>query len=816
MNIISGNNNILLGTSALPVPGGDHQIVLGGAPDTVFMGGGTVGGARASAGALTLRGSAALSIGGQVGTAGQVLTSGGAAAPPYWGGAPALTLAANPDSLLRPQLAPAYFIRGVSTWVLELPPAAASAGASTWIKNCAGAGAVGNAVVAQSGAPATRVAMLPGDAAFVVCDGASWRVVVASRLLAAVQILPAITTVTYGAAPAAGGGSFRIAGHNFTGASFVLVARRPASFSVVSDGLIDAVAPAIAPPPAAPCEVSVVTPGGTAASTYVYDRAPVIASVNPAGGAAGVPVEVFGYNFDLAGLTVTVGGQAAAVTAATATRISLVVPGAPSGSAPLIVATSAGVATTAYAYEGAPEVASVVPRAGDRLTTVVVTGANLTGAAVAFGGVLGTVLSVSATLLRVTPPVEPSRGALVAITVTSSSGVAAAGEFAYAAPPEVTDVTPPAGPLAGGGPVVISGRRLEGATAVYFGAVEAAIVATADKITVTAPAGNLGPCAVVVHKAGGVSPPLDAARYTFEAAPVINSVWPENCALAGGPVTLTGQFFFASNVFVYFGTSQSFQSVPGAVSADGTAVAAVAPPAAAGAVSVWVVAGGGTSAFAPFAYVAAPTISAVTPGGGAAQAGSPITIIGTNFVGATVTVTVGGAPATSATIAETSITATAPAGAERADVVVTAVGGSATAVGAWRFNPALNPVGLRWSSYRPYNNAMFGRLWWPSPGGDIDYFTVTAVVIGFDGTNLGTRTVRMPGTGSWWLGLEPAVPEASKAAFNLLVTENYYTGVYAVPVVFTVTPYDSAGIAGIPATESIQFITNNQYSPIFW
>ena len=87
-------------------------------------------------------------------------------------------------------------------------------------------------------------------------------------------------------------------------------------------------------------------------------------------------------------------------------------------------------------------------------------------------------------------------------------------------------------------------------------------------------------------------------------------------------------------------------------------------PAGTGTVDVTVTTPGGTSATSTadqFSYVAAPTVTAVSPTSGPAAGGTSVTITGTNFTGATA-VKFGATTATFTVTNATSISATSPAG----------------------------------------------------------------------------------------------------------------------------------------------------------
>jgi len=95
---------------------------------------------------------------------------------------------------------------------------------------------------------------------------------------------------------------------------------------------------------------------------------------------------------------------------------------------------------------------------------------------------------------------------------------------------------------------------------------------------------------------------------------------------------------------------------------------------------VTVSAGGGTTATNAsdkFTYIAAPTVTGVSPTSGSAAGGTTVGITGTNFTGVTAVDFGPGNPATLFTVNNAgSITATSPAGTGTVDVTVSAGGGT--------------------------------------------------------------------------------------------------------------------------------------------
>ena len=154
---------------------------------------------------------------------------------------------------------------------------------------------------------------------------------------------------------------------------------------------------------------------------------------------------------------------------------------------------------------------------------------------------------------------------------------------------------------------------------------------------------------VVTFKAAGVS-----------TVPFVHSVTPNSGAIAGGTaVTITG-IDFATGATVTFGGV----AATNVVVVNSTTITATTPAGSgAGAVTVTVTNSGGQSGglASAFAYVAPPTVSAVSPNSGSVTGGTAVTITGTNFAtGATVTF--GASAATNVVVVSTTqITATTPA-----------------------------------------------------------------------------------------------------------------------------------------------------------
>ena len=172
---------------------------------------------------------------------------------------------------------------------------------------------------------------------------------------------------------------------------------------------------------------------------------------------------------------------------------------------------------------------------------------------------------------------------------------------------------------------------------------------------------------------------------TLLTVPAVTGLNPATGTEAGGtPVTVSGTGFTGATI-VDFGT----QAATNLNVLSDTSIE-VDSPAGSGTVDVTVTNPSGTSPTSSadqFTYTAvtAPAVTSLSPTSGTAAGGTPVTITGTGFTGATV-VDFGTTPATDLNVLnDTSITVDSPAGTGTVDVTVTTPAGTSPTTSADQF-----------------------------------------------------------------------------------------------------------------------------------
>ncbi|MCX4820442.1 IPT/TIG domain-containing protein [Streptomyces sp. NBC_01142] len=304
----------------------------------------------------------------------------------------------------------------------------------------------------------------------------------------------------------------------------------------------------------------------------------------------------------------------------------------------------------------APALSSVVPNQGPAAgnNTVTLNGSSLTGAtAVNFGpnAALGYTVNSSTKITAVAPPGTGS----VFVTVTSPAGTSNPALYVYAAGPTLTAISPSQGPASGGTTVTLTGTGFTGATAVTFGSTPATsyTVNSANQITAVAPAGT-GAVPVTVTTPNGTT---GSVFFFYVGAPSLTSVSPSQGPTSGGTtVTLTGTGFTGATAVTFGSTPATSYTVNSA-----NQITAVAP-AGTGTVALKVTTPGGTSNSVFYIYLAAPVLTALSPVQGPTGPGAGVTLTGSGLT-TTTSVLFGTTPAAFTVLSDTTVVASAPAGA---------------------------------------------------------------------------------------------------------------------------------------------------------
>lgn len=247
--------------------------------------------------------------------------------------------------------------------------------------------------------------------------------------------------------------------------------------------------------------------------------------------------------------------------------------------------------------------------------------------------------------------------------------------------PVVASVAPNSGPTAGGTTIVVTGTTFTGATAVSFGATPAAsfTVNSATQITATTPARAAGIVDVTVTTPNGTSATSANDRFTFSPPPTINAP-----TISGGFASVSGTFTpsVSPELRTYTSGGVLVRTTTPVVNSSGnfsTSVDLSAQPSGPYEFRLYSYQSNSVVATRAFTYTAPPSVGSLGPNSGGAGGGTPVSIFGTNFTGAT-SVVFGSTPATNFVIqGDTQIIATSPAGSVGSvNVRVTTPGGTSS------------------------------------------------------------------------------------------------------------------------------------------
>ncbi|MBA4697230.1 MAG: IPT/TIG domain-containing protein [Legionella sp.] len=481
------------------------------------------------------------------------------------------------------------------------------------------------------------------------------------------EALPTITAITPTSGPTAGNTDVTITGTNFvagnTSVSFGGTVVGAADVTVNSATSLSCKTPAKA---AGVVDVQVITGGGTSLALtggYNYLNAPTTASVSPTVGlstSSTTTLTVKGTNFIQGATSVAIDGTtipAGSVTVTGTDTLTFTAPAHAAGIVGITVTTAGGISPAVpggYTYADPPTLTSISPPGGPLTggTTLTLTGTNfITGnTSVYIDGVLITsdkVVINSPTSISVQTSAH-SVGSVPVRVQTNAGSDTLANSFTYYDLPTVTNVSPQFGSITGGRTVALQGTNfVTGATTVTIGGnTVSATVTGATALTFVTPAHAAGLVGLTVTTAGGTSATYDNA-FRYENQPTLTTVSPTSGPLGGTTtVTLTGTGFVSGDTHVVIGGTDLD---PTQVTVNSSTTLTFATPAhSAGAVPVKVYTSGGNSneLAGAFNYLAAPTVSAISPAFGIVTGGTSVVITGTNFVTGTTSVNIGGVAAT--------------------------------------------------------------------------------------------------------------------------------------------------------------------------
>jgi uncharacterized repeat protein (TIGR01451 family) len=384
-----------------------------------------------------------------------------------------------------------------------------------------------------------------------------------------------------------------------------------------------------------------------------------ITDFDPTFGKTNSPVVINGPNFNGV-TTVRFNGQSASFQQTASTQITAFVPiGATTG--PISVTTSLGTVSSTMDFTvigDEPFITDFSPTSGGPGTIIRIEGVQFTGATkVMFNDLPAAFQVPSDTQMTAAVPFGVTTGP---ISVTSPSGIGSS-KMNFYVPPAITGFSPAFGKP--GDPITVDGVNFIDCVGVEFNGQEAEPPEVLSNTKLIAKV----PTNAFTGRITVVTPIAQADSATnFLVAPRISGFSPATGA-PGTNVTVTGANLSGATAVKFNGTNATFSVVnPSQISAT------VPQGATTGPLSVTTSAGTATT---PTNFFLAPKITGFSPSDG--EAGTPVTITGVNFTGATA-VRFGGATAFFEVPAPTQISANVPTNAVTGPISVTAPAGTAT------------------------------------------------------------------------------------------------------------------------------------------
>ncbi|MBI4859014.1 MAG: IPT/TIG domain-containing protein, partial [Candidatus Riflebacteria bacterium] len=553
--------------------------------------------------------------------------------------------------------------------------------------------------------------------------------------------------------------------------------------------------------------------GGSGTGTTGAPSAPAafrVANVTTSSGplTGGTIVEIEGSGFD-GDIRVLIGGvEATGVTVnASKTRITCFAPGGVQvGPADVqVISSTRGAATVpaGYTYNPPPTISTVSPASGSTAggTNLTILGSRFEGqlrVTVGDAEAFNVIADSTGTLISCVTPATGSAGVRDVVVNSSTNGEARKpAAFTYTppippTPPIINGVSPSNGPMAGGTGILITGSDFEGAITVWVGGQQATSVlvnSARTQITCVTPSSVSSGARDVVVVSDIRGSVTATGAFFYNPKPTVTAVDPTGGPQAGNTSMAIDGANFQGAITVIIGG----QAATNVVVVSPTRVTCRTPASTTtGAKDVVVNSstyGSGSLAGAFTYFGPPPTVGTVFPTTGPTTGGTALTITGTQFHGS-VTVTIGGRPATGVLVneAKTQITCTTPSStvAGSVDVVVTSAShGSVTASGAFFYNTNQPPT---FGAISPDNGPLAGSTNVTITGTRFDG-TVTVTFGGRTATNVRVNQARTELTCLTPSGLAAGAVDVmiNSTTNGVVIASNAYT-YNPPPTIATITP----------------------------
>jgi len=454
-----------------------------------------------------------------------------------------------------------------------------------------------------------------------------------------------IETVAPQAGIVSGGEPITLIGKAFPPDAIVTIGGEPLSQLEVTDTVITGITP---PGTEGEWDILITAPSvdfRVFAGEFFYKQGSniTVTSITPTnGGQAGGNVgRIPGSGF-IPGVTVTIGGNPATNVGVITTIITFTIPPGTEGVKDVVVTNpdgQKGILQDAYTYNPFPVIGKIEPRHGGPLaggTEITITGENfMEGVVVMIGENRVQKLDFfSPTELRLkTPPGEAGPKAVTVMNPDEQKAIKEEG-FTYNPAPTITSIKPDAGSMEGGTVITITGTGFIRPGILIEGVEAGRVSYSPMEIKVRTPPSDAGVKDVVARNRDGQKATLEDA-FTYNLAPVITKVIPDNGRLAGGTEIIIQGSGFLPGAKVFFSTDTgTLMTAPSAQVMSGNIITAITPLGKPGPKDIIVHNTDAQRVILTdgFTYNPLPTITHITPNNGGSSGGTKIIIQGTGFL----------------------------------------------------------------------------------------------------------------------------------------------------------------------------------------